>query len=102
MPTERLYYTDPLLLAFDARVVAHATWSGAPSLILDRSAFYPEAGGQMADRGSLGGRLVVDVQVDDDGLVHHVLQGPDPLPAVGAAVTGAVDKARRRVHMALH
>jgi alanyl-tRNA synthetase len=101
MPTERLYHQDPRLLTFDARVVAHAAWNGAPSVLLDRSAFYPESGGQMADRGTLAGHPVADVQVDDDGAVHHVLAG-GALPAVGETVAGSVDAARRRVHMALH
>lgn len=101
IPTERLYYADPLLVAFEARVVAHAAFAGAPSVVLDRTAFYPESGGQMADRGELAGARVSDVQVDDDGVVHHVLEG-GALPAIGGAVAGAVDRARRRVHMALH
>jgi alanyl-tRNA synthetase len=100
MATERLYYADSLLLAFEARVVAHAAHGGAPSIVLDRTAFYPESGGQMADRGELGGAKVTDVQVDDDGVVHHMIDGT--LPEVGATVTGSVDRARRRVHMALH
>ena len=99
--TEHLYYRDPLLLTFEAAVIARSEWKGAPSVILDQSAFYAEAGGQMADRGALAGRAVVDVQIDDDGLVHHVLEG-GALPEVGERVTGAVDRARRRVHMALH
>ena len=65
-------------------------------MVLDRSAFYPESGGQMADRGQLAGRRVVDVQADDAGTVHHVLEGGD-LPPVGAPVIGAVDRARARV-----
>jgi alanyl-tRNA synthetase len=102
--TERLYYSDPFLHRFTGRVVAHATWNGATSVILDRTAFYPEAGGQMADRGLLGGLAVKDVQVDDAGLVHHVLQLPEGggLPEVGAELSGEIDRARRRVHMALH
>lgn len=100
-PTEHLYYDDPLILTFEARVLAHGAWHGAPSVILDRSAFYAEAGGQMADRGTLAGRRVVDVQIDDDGAVHHVLEGV-ALPEVGGTVTGTVDRERRRVHMALH
>ncbi|APR77875.1 Alanyl-tRNA synthetase family protein [Minicystis rosea] len=99
--TERLYYADSLHLAFEARVIAVSAFNGAPSVILDRTAFYPEAGGQMADRGELAGRRVVDVQVDDDGVVHHMLEGGAAL-AVGDEVAGAVDRARRRVHMALH
>src|SRR5262245_54193864 len=94
--TERLYFADPLLLSFEARVVAH----GSASIVLNRTAFYPESGGQMADRGRLAGAPVLDVQFDDHGVVHHRLDGP--LPAVGASVTGEVDRDRRRVHMALH
>jgi alanyl-tRNA synthetase len=102
--TERLYYADPFLHRFTARVVAHGTWSGAPSVVLDRTAFYPEAGGQMADRGTLGGLPVKDVQVDDAGTVHHLLDVPEggALPTPGLEVPGEVDRARRRVHMALH
>ena len=98
--TERLYHHDSLLLAFTGRVIAHDAWQGRPSVVLDRTAFYPEAGGQMADRGSLAGATVLDVQVDDDGRVHHVVDGA--LPAIGADVEGSIDKERRRVHMALH
>ncbi|MFT3772049.1 MAG: alanyl-tRNA editing protein [Minicystis sp.] len=100
-PTERLYYADPLLLSFEARVIAHGTYGGAASVILDRTAFYPESGGQMADRGELAGHRIADVQVDDAGTVHHVLEG-GALPAIGEGVAGKIDRARRRVHMALH
>ncbi|WNG46811.1 alanyl-tRNA editing protein [Archangium minus] len=102
--TERLYFSDPFLFRFTGRVVAHGTWNGAPSLVLDRTAFYPEAGGQMADRGVLGGLALRDVQVDDTGVVHHVLELPEGtgLPEVGAELSGEIDRIRRRVHMALH
>ncbi|MDC0707151.1 alanyl-tRNA editing protein [Stigmatella sp. ncwal1] len=102
--TERLYFADPFLHRFTGRVVAHAAWNGTPSIILDRTAFYPEAGGQMADRGVLGGAAVRDVQVDDAGLVHHVLELPEggALPAVGTELPGEIDRVRRRLHMALH
>jgi alanyl-tRNA synthetase len=99
--TVRMYFEDPHLLAFDAEVLAHATWQGRPALVLDRSAFYPEAGGQLGDRGLLGGLQVLDTQVDDAGVVHHVL-APGALPAIGERVEGEVERGRRRVHMALH
>ncbi|RJS18001.1 alanyl-tRNA editing protein [Corallococcus sp. H22C18031201] len=103
-PTERLYFADPFLLHFQARVLAHAQFQGVPSVVLDQTAFYPEAGGQMADHGVLGGLLVRDVQVDDAGVVHHLLtrDAGAALPDVGTELTGDVDRARRRVHMALH
>jgi alanyl-tRNA synthetase len=96
----RLYYDDPLLLAFDARVTAHGTHGGRPSIILDRTAFYPESGGQMADRGLLGGLPIVDVHEDEQGVVHHLVEGERP--AVGTEVRGEIDRTRRRLHMALH
>ncbi len=99
--TERLYFDDAALLRFEARVLAHGTFDKKPSVVLDRSAFYPESGGQMGDRGALSGLAVADVQLDDAGVVHHVIDGGE-LPAIGAAVEGLVDKARRRAHMALH
>ncbi|MCC6551956.1 MAG: alanyl-tRNA editing protein [Polyangiaceae bacterium] len=102
-PTLRLHHDDPLLLHFDALVLAHAAWEGAPSVILDRTAFYPESGGQMGDRGAIAGVPIVDTQVSDDGVVHHVLGAPPPdALAAGARVDGDVARARRRLHMALH
>jgi alanyl-tRNA synthetase len=100
MATERLYFADPRLLEFDAEVLGHGTFRNRPSLILDRSAFYPEGGGQLADRGTVAGVPIVDVQVDDAGVVHHHLDGA--LPAVGQTVHGAVERERRRSHMSLH
>jgi alanyl-tRNA synthetase len=73
--TARLYLDDPLLASFEATVIAHAHHHGRASLVLDRSAFYPESGGQMADRGTLAGLVVRDVQVDGDVETrrHHAL-----------------------------
>lgn len=101
-PTERLYFQDPLALTFDAVVAAHARFGDRASIVLDRSAFYPEAGGQPGDTGRLGALSVVDVQVDDDGVVHHLLGDGSDLPAVGTALRGEVTRDRRRLHMALH
>ena len=98
--TERLHYADTFLFDFDAQVVAHAKLGDRSSVVLDRSAFYPEAGGQMADRGTLGGATVLDVQVDDAGVVHHVIEGP--LPEIGASVRGVIDAPRRRLFASLH
>ena len=42
-PTVRLHHANSFLLDFDAVVVAHHTWQGAPSVILDQTAFYAEA-----------------------------------------------------------
>ncbi|MCA9618737.1 MAG: alanyl-tRNA editing protein [Myxococcales bacterium] len=116
--TERLYYADSTRLSFEASVVAHRTLhpgeghpgeghpgEGGPrqGVVLDRSAFYPESGGQMADHGQLlvaGAAFSVDdVQAHGDDVVHF---GAGVLPALGETVVGDVDRTRRRIHMALH
>jgi alanyl-tRNA synthetase len=97
--TQRLYHDDAYLRRFEATVVAHVQHAGAPGVILDRTAFYAEAGGQLGDRGTLGGVAVVDTQDSDAGIVHVLAGEPPP---VGASVTGELDWARRRQHMAQH
>lgn len=86
---------------FDADVIAHTTLKGSPALVLDQTAFYPEAGGQLGDRGTLGGLAVRDTQELDDGTIIHVVVDGE-MPAVGTRVTGELDWARRRQHMAQH
>ena len=97
MMTERLYYADPYLARFSARVVARANREGRPAVALDQSAFYPEGGGQPADFGTLGGVAVLDVQ-SEDGLVWHALAAP----LAGDLVAGEIDWARRFDHMQQH
>jgi alanyl-tRNA synthetase len=96
--TERLYLSDPYLVSFTARVVAGPEQAGRPAALLDRTAFYPEGGGQPADRGTLGGAQVVDVQ-ESGGDVVHLLDRP---LAPGTEVEGRVDWARRLDHMQQH
>lgn len=105
MKTERLYFADPDLTTFRARVVA----SEGNKVALDRSAFYPEGGGQPADFGTLvgvpplpsgrGGQgvRVLDVQSDDDVIWHTVER-----PLDGDGVEGTIDWPRRLDHMQQH
>jgi alanyl-tRNA synthetase len=97
MISERLYFVDSYLTHFSARVIARAERGGRPAVALDRSAFYPEGGGQPADRGTLGGVYVEDVQAED-GLVWHTLAQP----LAADDVQGEVDWARRFDHMQQH
>lgn len=99
-PTQRLYHADAFVRDMTAAVVAIEPAAAGADVILDRTVFYPEAGGQLADHGVLAGVRVVDVQVDDVGVIRHRLAGPGP--AVGAEVRGEIDWARRRQHMAQH
>jgi alanyl-tRNA synthetase len=97
MLTERLYFADPYVRYFSARVVARSERAGHPAVALDQSAFYPEGGGQPADSGRLGDVAVLDVQAED-GVVWHALA--QPLEA--DVVQGAIDWERRFDHMQQH
>jgi alanyl-tRNA synthetase len=98
--TERLYYTDPYAVEFDATVVTvvPSGVEGRVAAILDRTAFYPTSGGQPFDTGELGGVRVVDVIDRDEGTIAHVVEGelrPGP-------VHGRIDWGRRFDHMQQH
>ena len=72
MPTEKLYYSDPYLKTFTARVLTCDPGKNGYLVTLDRSAFYPEGGGQPCDLGTLGQAKVLDVQ-EKDGTVFHTV-----------------------------
>ena len=74
MTSERLYYEDSYTTRFAARVTAHGHWDGRPAVELEATYFYPEGGGQEADRGRIAAVSVVDVQADEGGRVWHVLE----------------------------
>ncbi len=91
--TERLYYRDPYLRRFEARV----EFVESNRVYLDRTAFYPTSGGQPFDRGVLNGARVIEV-VDEGDRVAHVIDGAPP----AGAVTGEINWPRRFDHMQQH
>jgi len=95
--TELLCRHDAYLLEFDANVVGLRVHQGQPAVVLDRTAFYAEGGGQPWDTGTLGGVPVVAV-LEHAGEVLHVLAGP----LQPGAVRGHVDATRRRDHIQQH
>jgi len=99
MPTHRLYYTDSLLLEFDATVVAAHAHDGRTAVRLDATAFYPTSGGQPFDVGTLGGARVLDVLDGEDDEIVHVVDQP---LEVGHRVHGEIDWPRRFDHMQQH
>ena len=96
--SEKLYYTDPFLQEFTATVLSCEQDKGSFKVVLDRTAFYPEGGGQPTDTGVLGDANVTDVR-EKEGLIIHTC---DKALNVGDTVTGKIDWARRFDHMQQH
>lgn len=96
---EKLYYKRPYVKSFEAEVRECRPGKGGRfQVILDRTGFYPEGGGQPADTGSLGGVRVLDVHEREEGIVHET-DGPlEP----GSSVVGAIDWDRRFRYMQNH
>lgn len=98
METEKLYYADPFLKEFTATVMDCQPLKSGFSVVLDRTAFYPEGGGQPADQGTLNGVSVIDVH-EKNGVVFHNCEKP---VEIGETVSGVIDWARRFDHMQQH
>lgn len=98
METEKLYYADPFLKTFTATVLDCQPGKNGFVVTLDRTAFYPEGGGQPADQGSLDGAAVTDVHEKNGVVLHNV----DSAVEIGKTVTGVIDWARRFDHMQQH
>lgn len=102
--TQELFRDDSYLRSCEARVVGVNALGG---IILDRTVFYPTAGGQPGDKGL--------VQLDDgtsieiattlyDKEIGDIVHVPSELPRIepGQAVNCALDWERRYAHMRVH
>ena len=98
METKKLYYEDPFLREFTAAVISCEEVKGGYLVTLDRTAFYPEGGGQPYDTGVLGEANVLEVH-DKGGVITHLCDKP---LAAGESVDGRIDWARRFDHMQQH
>jgi alanyl-tRNA synthetase len=94
---------EPDVRTFEAEVTA----VDGSTVVLDRTWFYPEGGGQPADRGTLAGEAVVDVQARDGRVEHTLATDPDDVAvAAGDTVEARIDDEFRtycmRAHTASH
>lgn len=71
-PTIRLYENDSYIKEFSATVVSCEEKEGAYFVVLDQTAFFPEGGGQDADKGKINDADVLDVQIKNDIIFHKV------------------------------
>ena len=96
--TEKLYYADSHLFAFTAAVTACTEGPKGYETQLDRTAFFPEGGGQLADTGYIGGARVLDVREKDGRIIHYT----DIALTPGAAYACTLDKEQRLRRMQNH
>lgn len=95
---EKIFYEDTHILRFEATVIECTPVSGLFHIVLDRTAFFPEEGGQLADTGTLNNLPVRDVSIEQDIIYHHM----DMPFEIGTTVVGCVDWERRFDFMQQH
>ena len=95
--TEKLYYLDSHLFEFEATVLAAREEKRGWEIVLDRTAFFPEGGGQPADTGMIGPARVLDVH-EREGEIRHLCDR-ELAPGVYAC---AVDREKRLRRMQNH
>ena len=96
MKTVRLYDLYPYDAEFEAVVVSCEEKDGMYDVILDRTLFFPEQGGQTCDTGTLNGMDVLDVQIQDD-IIHHYVK-----ESLHGKVKGIIDFEERYRKMQHH
>ena len=95
MKTVKLYDKDSHIKDFTAKVLDCREKDGYFEIILDSTAFFPEGGGQSADTGKIGNRIISDVQIIDGEIVHY----SDGAVEIGTTVNCSInwDKRFRRM-----
>lgn len=94
---KRLYFDDPYRTEFEAEVLERLTHDKSPALVLDQTCFYPESGGQPADRGTINGIGVIHVLEEGDRILHLLKS-----EVSSEKVIGRIDWQRRFDHMQQH
>lgn len=112
MKITKLYQQDRYLKNWTARITSVRASDETPgqfTLTLDRTAFFPEGGGQSCDTGTIetsyGKFRVIDVQEDRENVIHTVLPADDsgtPELSTGTEVTCSLDWDRRFDNMQRH
>lgn len=96
--TDKLFYADSHQIRFEAKVISCAITPKGYEAVLDRTAFFPEGGGQAADTGRLGEAKVLDVH-ERKGIIYHLL---DRKVEEGEMLSGEIDWDQRFSRMQQH
>ena len=94
--TEKLYDNNAYLREFEATVFSCSPFENGYKIILDKTAFFPEEGGQYSDRGYLNASTVFDVQIEGEDIVHYCSD------SLTGKVRGKIDFDRRFRNMQNH
>ena len=95
--TETLFWKDPYMREFEAKVVSVS----GKEVVLDRTCFFPQGGGQVGDTGFMNDVKVVDTRKDENYSITHFLEREAPFK-VGEVVRGKIDWEKRYRTMRLH
>ena len=112
-PTQQDYYSDTSQTEFSATVLdctslsqiqiesldlsPEVVFTPTHSVVLDRTLFYPEGGGQLGDQGTLGEAKVVDTRIEK-GVIYHLTN----CSVDEGEISGKIDWERRRQLMDHH
>ena len=96
--TERLFDFDGYIWEFEATVLSADKCDGGYEIVLDRTAFSPEGGGQYSDVGEIDGVKITAVQIRD-GEIYHIAE---KYIEVGKKVIGKIDGDLRLRHLQNH
>jgi alanyl-tRNA synthetase len=99
--TEKLCYDYASAEPFKAEIIELCQYDGKTAIILDKTIFYPDGGGQPADRGTINGVPVLDVR-EEDAQIFHMVSGEDAGRLEPGKAELILDVRRRRDHTQLH
>ena len=96
--TEKLYDKDSHLKEFEGTVLSCEKQGENYAVTLDRTAFFPEGGGQLSDRGCVGDARILDVRINNGEIFHFA----DKPLNIGQAYNCKIDFAFRFRNMQNH
>ena len=99
--TEKLYYKSAYVKNFCAKVLSLAECDRGYDVILDKTAFFPEEGGQSSDTGIIGGAKVVHV-FEDNGTIHHICENKPSSDDVECCIDFIARFEKMQCHTAEH